>query len=98
MPNYEVVLVATDGTESTLECADDMYIVDAAEEVGIELPYSCRAGSCSTCAGKITEGIIDQADQSYLDETQIDEGYVLTCVAYPKSNCTIKVGLEDDLY
>lgn len=75
-------------------------LLDALEELGVSLPYGCRYGGCISCAAKLLEGEVDQSDGVALNRRQLADGYVLLCVARPKSDCMLDVGVEshDKLY
>jgi len=81
----------------TIELANNETILDQGEEHGWDLPYACRQGQCVSCAGHITDGgnsedYVVHDGQEMLDDGELDDGYTLTCVAYPKAEFTIETG------
>ena len=99
MTSFKITFInGLSGLKEVIDIPDDKYILDSACEQNIELPYSCRYGACSSCVAKLEKGEVVQEDQSFLDGAQIQNGYVLICVAYPISDCTIRTYAEEELY
>jgi len=94
---YSITLRSPDGEENVIQCEEDQYILEAAEDAGMDLPSSCRAGACSSCLSKVLEGSVNNDEQSFLDDEQLEEGWSLICVATPKSDCVILTEQEDNL-
>lgn len=86
------------GNTHTIEVREDKTILQAAHDAGIDLPNSCSAGVCTTCAAQILSGTVEQSDGMGLSPELQDEGYALLCVAYPRSDVQIESEKEDMVY
>lgn len=87
------------GKTHTLKVPDNQTILSVADEAGLELPSSCHAGVCTTCAGKIlNDGSVDQTDGMGVGLDLQAQGYVLLCVAYPRSDLKIETEKEETVY
>ena len=79
---------------------DKRPLLDSLKEQGVDLPYGCKYGGCITCAAKLVYGEVDQRRQVALNNRQINDGYIILCVARPLSNLILEIGVEshDKLY
>jgi ferredoxin len=89
---YQVTISNRDNT--TYRVDNRRPLLDNLREQGVDLPYGCRYGGCITCAAKLTAGNVDQRRQVALNNRQINDGYVILCVARAKSDITLEVGVE----
>jgi ring-1,2-phenylacetyl-CoA epoxidase subunit PaaE len=64
---------------------NDEVVLDAAMRAGLELPFSCRAGVCSTCRTKVVRGEVDMAQNYALEDWEVQQGYVLACQSCVKT-------------
>lgn len=77
-----------------VEVSGEEPLLDALEAAGLRLPYGCRYGACITCAARLLDGTVDQSEGTALKPAQKAKGYVLLCIARPRSDCVIEVGAE----
>ena len=86
------------GTAQTLQVPDSRYILQSAETQGVELPFSCRNGACTTCAVRVLSGEIYQPEAMGLSPEVRKQGYALLCVSYPRSDLDVEKQDEDEVY
>lgn len=86
-----------EGLNETYQNPVAEYIRDSAEWHGIDLPNCDRAGASPGCAAMLTRGYVDQSEQSFLEDEDLESGFILLCVSYPVSDCTIRTHMEEYL-
>ena len=91
---HSSVTMLVDGDTFTFEMSSKQTILDAALKQGIDAPYSCQGGICSSCLCRITEGTAEMKKNSILTDGEIADGLVLSCQAIPTSS-TIFVDFDD---
>jgi ferredoxin len=83
------VTFVTDNRGVEVDVPNNQYLLDAAANAGLDLPYSCLQGWCTTCAGKILHGTVDQSEALRFYPQDAEAGFVLLCSAYPRSDLRI---------
>lgn len=98
MKTYTMTIANRGG--AIYEVSDKQSLLDSLRTQGVDLPYGCKYGGCITCAAKLVDGDVNQTTQVALNNRQINDGYIILCVARPMSNCTLEIGVEshDKLY
>jgi len=98
MANTYTVEIRHQNQTYQIAVPEDQTILEVAQKEGIDLPSSCTAGICTTCAGLITKGEVDQTDGMGVSPDLQAQGYALLCVAYPRSDLKIESEKEDEVY
>ncbi|MEA5450682.1 2Fe-2S iron-sulfur cluster-binding protein [Leptolyngbya sp. CCNP1308] len=86
------------GKTQTITVPEDQTILAAAQAVGLDLPTSCGAGVCTTCAALVLEGEVDQSEGMGVSTELQADGYALLCVAFPRSDIKLETEKEDIVY
>ena len=86
MSSNSIVKINMDGDEFNFKMSSSEYILDAALDNDVDLPYSCQSGVCTACQGKILKGTVTMDVSDGLSDEEIEEGYILSCQSYPTSD------------
>ncbi len=98
MSNTYTVEISHQGQTHTIQVPDDRPILTVANELGLDLPSSCTAGICTTCAAQVTHGTVDQPDAMGVSPEMKEKGFALLCVSYARSDLKIETEKEDAVY
>ena len=94
MPGSTKVTLILDGEKNNFSMGSDSNILDEGLSNGYDMPHSCQGGICLTCLGKVTEGKAIMDDPGMLSDEELDEGFILTCIARPGSD-EITIDFDD---
>ena len=84
--DHTQITVLVDGDEATFEMSSKQTLLEAALKQGIDAPYSCQGGICSSCLARVTKGTAEMKKNAILTDSEIAEGLILTCQAHPTSS------------
>ncbi len=96
LATYRVTFVTPERQVETT-ARDDEYLLNAAAAAGLELPSMCLMGWCTTCAGKLLQGKVDQSEARRFYPEDAAAGFVLLCSAYPRSDLVILTHQKEQL-
>lgn len=94
LEGHSKITILVDGDETSFEMSQKQTILEAALKQGIDAPYSCQGGICSSCLARITSGTAEMSKNSILTDSEIAEGLILTCQAHPTSE-SIAIDYDD---
>ena len=98
MTNIYTVEIINQGQTYTIQVPEAQKILNVADQENLNLPNSCNAGVCTTCAAKIISGKVEQSEGMGLSPELQAEGYALLCVSYPRSDLVVETQDEDEVY
>ena len=96
--SYSVVFLDQDG-RTEVDISEDEKLLYPALDAGVDIPYACEVGRCGQCTGKYdgnANEIVTHEGNQFLEERQIEEGWLLACVAYPRADFELEVAHPDD--
>ena len=88
------VTIVLDRKKVSVSQVANETLLESARRAGLSPPFSCEAGNCGTCMGKLVEGKATMRINDALDEDEVEDGYILTCQAVPDTD-SISVSYDD---
>ncbi len=82
-PPAHTATIIVDGKRRDAPMAEGESVLDAATRAGIDLPFACKGGMCSTCRAKVIEGAVEMELNYSLEPWELQQGFVLTCQSHP---------------
>ena len=88
------IKITCDDIDYSIETSENLTILELALENGIDAPYSCQGGICSTCLARIVKGSVTMDNNQILTDDEVEEGLILTCQSRITSN-QIEISYDD---